>query len=150
MMQSLPLEQIIADTKKNLERLEKANERIKVWAEKFEGWKINVLTKGKMQARPTIEVKLVRNGKLLHFSYQSAKNTFKLIDFKFNDYQKDSVRFYSNKQYEALRRPTVDNLMDDELIGIYMNFLDNDYSIECAYKLLLSYQSKKRLEKDFV
>lgn len=56
MMPSLPLEKIIADTKKNIERLEKANERIKVWAEKFEGWKINVLTKGKMQARPTIEV----------------------------------------------------------------------------------------------
>ena len=39
-MKSLPLEQIIADTKKNLERLEKANERIKVWSEKFEGWRI--------------------------------------------------------------------------------------------------------------
>lgn len=149
MMQSLPLEQIIADTKKNLERLEKANERIKVWAEKFEGWRINVLTKGKMQARPSIEVQLVRNGKLLHLSYQSAKNTFKLIDFKFNN-DKDTLRFYFNKQYETLRRPTVENLMDDELIGIYLKFLDNDYSIECAYKLLLSYQSKKRLEKDFV
>lgn len=149
MMKSLPLEQIIADTKKNLERLEKANERIKVWAEKFEGWKINVLTKGKMQSRPSIEVQLVRNGKLLHLSYQSTKNTFKLIDFKFNN-DKDTFRFYNNKQYEALRRPTVENLMDDELIGIYLNFLDNDYSIECAYKLLLSYQSKKRMEKDFV
>lgn len=149
MMKSLPLEQIIADTKKNLERLEKANERIKVWAEKFEGWKINVLTKGKMQSRPSIEVQLVRNGKLLHLSYQSTKNTFKLIDFKFNN-DKDTFRFYTNKQYEALRRPTVENLMDDELIGIYLNFLDNDYSIECAYKLLLSYQSKKRMEKDFV
>lgn len=149
MMKSLPLEQIIADTKKNLKRLEKANERIKVWAEKFEGWKINVLTKGKMQSRPSIEVQLVRNGKLLHLSYQSTKNTFKLIDFKFNN-DKDTFRFYNNKQYEALRRPTVENLMDDELIGIYLNFLDNDYSIECAYKLLLSYQSKKRMEKDFV
>lgn len=149
MMPSLPLEKIIADTKKNLERLEKANERIKVWSEKFEGWRINVLTKGKMQSRPTIEVKLERNGKLLHLSYQSTKNTFKLIGFIFNN-DKDTLRFYSNKQYEALRKPTVDNLMDDELIGIYLNFLDNDYSIECAYKLLLSYQSKKRLEKDFV
>lgn len=120
MMPSLPLEQIIADTKKNLERLEKANERIKVWSEKFEGWRINVLTKGKMQARPTIEVKLVRNGKILHLSYQSAKNTFKLIDFKFNN-DKDTLRFYSNKQYEVLRKPTVDNLMNDELIGIYRN-----------------------------
>lgn len=148
-MPSLPLEKIIEDTKKNLERLEKANERIKVWSEKFEGWRINVLTKGKMQSRPTIEVKLERNEKLLHLSYQSTKNTFKLIGFIFNN-DKDTLRFYSNKQYEALRNPTVDNLMDDELIGIYLNFLDNDYSIECAYKLLLSYQSKKRLEKDFV
>lgn len=149
MMPLLPLEKIIADTKKNLERLEKANEQIKAWAEKFEGWKINVLTKGKMQARPTIEVKFEKNEKILHLSYQSTKNTFKLLDFKFNN-DKDTLRFYTNKQYEALRKPTVENLMDDELIGIYLNFLDNDYSIECAYKLLLSYQSKKRLEKDFV
>jgi hypothetical protein len=149
MIPLLPLEQIIANTKKNLERLEKANERIKVWTEKFEGWRIDVQIKGKMQARPSIEVELVRNGKILHLSYQSAKNTFKLLAFKFNN-DKDTLRYYSNKQYEVLRKPTVDNLMDDELIGIYLNFLDNDYSIECDYKLLLSYQSKKRLEKDFV
>lgn len=150
MMPSLPLEKIIADTKKNLERLEKANERIKVWAEKFEGWNINVLTKGKMQARPTIEVKFEKNEKILHLSYQSTKNTFKLIGFIYNDYQKDSERWYSNKQYEALQKPTDENLMDDELIGIYLNFLDNDLSIECSYKLLLSYRSKKTLAKDFV
>lgn len=150
MMPSLPLEKIIADTKKNIERLEKANVRIKVWAEKFEGWKINVLTKGKMQARPTIEVIFEKNEKILHLSYQSTKNTFKLLKFRYNDFQKDSERWYSNKQYEALEKPTYENLMDDELIGIYLNFLDNDLTIECSYKLLLSYKSKKTLAKDFV
>ena len=86
----------------------------------------------------------------MHLSYQSTKNTFKLLKFRYNDFQKDSERWYSNKQYEALEKPTYENLMDDELIGIYLNFLDNDLTIECSYKLLLSYKSKKTLAKDFV
>ncbi len=141
------LENTIIKTKKNIERLEKALNDIKLWSEKYTEWDIVINVKGKMQACPIVQVLMNVKGKSANYiemHYLTSKGVFKLFGLRYPD----NLR-YGTDEWRTLSSPTKDNIMDNELVDIYQDIVKNERDLSYSIKVIKSYQKKKSIEKDF-
>lgn len=141
------LENTIIKTKKNIERLEKALNDIKIWSEKYPDWDIIINVKGNMQACPIVQVLMNVKRKPTHYiemHYMTSKGVFKLFGLRYPD-----NLCYGTDGWRTLTSPTKDNIMDNELVDIYQDIVKNERYISYSVKVIKSYQKKKSLEKDF-
>lgn len=141
------LENTIIKTKKNIERLEKALNDIKIWSEKYTEWDIIINVKGKMQACPTVQVVMNVKGKPVNYiemHYLTSKGVFKLFGLRYPE----NLR-YGTDEWRTITNPTKDNIMDNELVDIYQDIVKNERDLSYSIKVIKAYQKKKSLEKDF-
>ena len=141
------LENTIIKTKKNIERFEKALNDIKILSEKYLDWDITINVNGKMQACPTVQVLMSIKGKLYNYiemHYLTSKGVFKLFGLRYPD----NLR-YGTDAWRTITSPTKDNIMDNELLDIYLDIVGNERDVSYSIKVIKAYQKKKSLEKDF-
>lgn len=141
------LENTIIKTKRNIERLEKALSDIKLWSEKYTDWNISINVKGKMQACPTVQIIMNIKDKpaqYIEMHYLTSKGVFKLFGLRFPN----NLR-YGTDEWNTIAKPTKDNIMDNELVDIYLDIVKNEKDLSYSVKVIKAYQKKKSLEKDF-